>query len=109
MQEDLWVNAERFMGFADVHAGAYETELMKENFPDLVDVKLAETLVATKLKDEQIEQWANGGIEFRHLTKKGYFGNPAGYKYCHNDSFSFAVHIATGIIDFLSKDSPVHG
>jgi hypothetical protein len=27
----------------DIHAGAFETELMRENFPGLVDTKIAET------------------------------------------------------------------
>ncbi len=89
----------------DVHAGAYETELMKANFPDLVDLNIAETLPATNLKNEQIGQWANGGLEYRHLTPGGYCGNPAGYKFCHSDSYTFAVHIANGIMNFLSGDS----
>lgn len=87
----------------DVHAGAYETEQMRENFPELVDTKMAETLTATNLKNEQIEQWANGNSDYKYLTPDGYCGNPAGYKYCHSDSYAFASHIAKGIINFLIK------
>jgi creatinine amidohydrolase len=92
----------------DIHAGAFETELMKEHFPDLVNLKLAETLDATNLQKDQIDKWANGGPEYKHLTPNGYCGNPAGYKYCHSDSHSFAAHIASGIIDFLSKSASVN-
>lgn len=91
----------------DVHAGAFETELMRENFPDLVDLKLADTLPAANLQKDQIDKWANGGVEYKHLTPNGYCGNPAGYKYCHSDSYPFASHIASGIIDFFSNNSKV--
>jgi len=66
--------------FAEVHAGAIETGMMIEYFPDTVDLESVKTLSPTQLTYSDVPRWQQGGATAREMTPLGYFGAPADYK-----------------------------
>ena len=63
----------------DIHAGAGETGVMAQYFPQQVDVDLAHKLEATKLNMEEFSTWRQGWSDAKRLTPMGYLGNPADF------------------------------
>lgn len=68
------------IGLFDIHAGGYETAVMKHYFNELVKEEVVQNLKSTSLTDKELEQWGIGGETTRTLVPLGYAGNPAGYK-----------------------------
>lgn len=66
--------------YAEVHAGAIETGMMKEYFPGLVDLAAARGLAPTRLTYADVPRWQQGGEAARAMTPMGYFGAPAEYE-----------------------------
>jgi len=62
--------------YLDIHAGGGETGLVAAFFPELVDLKKADSLAPTRLKAKQIGDWLK---DARKTTPLGYFGDPARY------------------------------
>lgn len=58
----------------DVHAGAYETANMRDAYPMLTNLTLANEAMATNLKGEQITQWLNGDSTNRDIISEGHVG-----------------------------------
>lgn len=87
----------------DVHAGAYETAVMRDTFPDLTDMATAITLQPTMLKDGQIEQWVSGEQAFISLIPDGHTGDPAGSQHMTTDVPSANRAIARSIIQFYRQ------
>lgn len=63
--------------YADIHAGGFETSLMLNAFPELVDADRARTLSSSRTTFADLETWARGGARARELTPLGYCGNPS--------------------------------
>lgn len=66
--------------YADIHAGAIETGMMRTYFPDLVKAGIAKQLGSTRLTFADIPTWQHGGETARQMTPQGYFGDPAAYE-----------------------------
>lgn len=64
----------------DVHAGAFETATMRDAYPELTNLVLANEASATNLKDEQITQWLKGDCVNRNIIFEGHVGNPSAHK-----------------------------
>lgn len=67
-------------GLLDIHAGAFETAVMKYFAPELVDLEKAKELKSTSLNREGMKNWLQGGEAARKQVPLGYAGNPAGYE-----------------------------
>lgn len=66
----------------DVHAGAFETAVMREICPEFVGESVLADLEPTFLKGEEIgSRWCMGEAEDKHLIPNGYVGDPAGSVY----------------------------
>jgi creatinine amidohydrolase len=63
--------------FVDLHSGGFETSLMVQSFPELVDVDLARSLKSSRTTFEDLKVWSQGGENGRAVTPLGYCGNPA--------------------------------
>lgn len=63
--------------FLDIHAGGFETSLMLEDFPKLVDLDLAKTLKSSETTFEGLKKWQQGGALAKEVTPDGYCGNPS--------------------------------
>jgi len=63
--------------YLDIHAGAYETSLMADQFPDLVDIDKAQSLSSSQTTIEGLKTWLKGGVKAREITPLGYLGNPS--------------------------------
>ena len=66
-------------GKLDIHAGAFETAVLKYLYPDQVDLELAKTLPSSSLNREGMRKWLQGGESTKEVVPLGYAGNPAGY------------------------------
>ena len=67
-------------GLLDIHAGAFETAVMKHFAPALVDLEKAKELKSASLDREGMRNWLQGGEATRKQVPLGYAGNPAGYE-----------------------------
>lgn len=63
--------------FLDIHAGGWETRLMLNYVPDLVDEPLARSLRSSRTPPEVLGEWQQGGTVGRALTPLGYVGDPS--------------------------------
>ncbi|MEE8471839.1 MAG: creatininase family protein [Dehalococcoidia bacterium] len=63
----------------EVHAGAVETGIMLNYFPDQVDAEMARALKSTDLTFQDLAAWRRGWRDGRKVTPLGYFGDPAGF------------------------------
>lgn len=84
----------------DVHAGAFETAGMKENYPELTNIKLAEEAKATMLKGEQIQKWLAGDLNDKYLIPMGHVGSPAAYKQIHGTPEKYNREIAKAVMEY---------
>ena len=64
--------------YLNIHAEAYETSLMLNYLPHLVNREVLRTLKPTNLTFDDLLVWRKGGTEARKMTPQGYFGDPAG-------------------------------
>lgn len=78
----------------DVHAGAYETANMRDVYPMLTNLTLANEAMATNLKGEQITQWLNGDSTNRDIISEGHIGNPSAHKQITTNMKEFHEAIA---------------
>ena len=67
-------------GLLDIHAGAFETGMIKYMYPDLVDTDKAKTLESYSLTYEKLGKWTEGGDSTVQVVPLGYAGNPRGYE-----------------------------
>ena len=65
---DMMDGLETLVDPFDVHAGAIETAIMMEKFPELVRSTLMIEQKPTMLCGKQIEQWMSGKPEYEQLT-----------------------------------------
>jgi creatinine amidohydrolase len=63
--------------FMDIHAGGIETSLMLNEFPQMVDMELAQNLKSSMTTAKALADWQKGGITARNITPYGYCGNPS--------------------------------
>lgn len=63
--------------YLDIHAGAFETSLMVDQFPDLVDIDKALGLSSSRTTIEDLKTWLKGGEKAREVTPLGYLGDPS--------------------------------
>lgn len=63
--------------YLDIHAGACETSLMVDRFPDLVDIEKAQSLSSSQTTLEGLKIWLKGGLKAREITPLGYLGDPS--------------------------------
>lgn len=63
--------------YMDLHAGAYETGLVAEYFPNQVDEDLAKSLKPTNLPWSKAADWVK---DTRRVTPLGYLGDPASFE-----------------------------
>ena len=63
--------------YLDIHAGGFETSLMLNYFPELVDIDLARSLKSSFTTFEGLKIWQKGGEKAREVTPLGYCGNPS--------------------------------
>jgi creatinine amidohydrolase len=63
--------------YLDIHAGAFETSLMVDQFPDLVDIEKAQSLSSSQTTTEGLKTWLKGGLKAREVTPLGYLGDPS--------------------------------
>jgi creatinine amidohydrolase len=68
---------EQSSGYFDIHAGAFETGIMVEQFPDLVDLRKAQGLANSRTDFEGLKTWLQGGENARKVTPLGYLGDPS--------------------------------
>jgi creatinine amidohydrolase len=68
---------EKSSEYLDIHAGAFETSLMVDQFPDLVDIETARSLPTSLTKIEDLKIWLKGGAKAREITPLGYLGDPS--------------------------------
>jgi creatinine amidohydrolase len=64
-------------GFADVHAGAWETSDMLALYPELVRQDVVPTLRSTDFTPEDLEEWRLGEQHSVRKAPHGYVGDPA--------------------------------
>ncbi len=67
-------------GLLDIHAGAFETAVMKYFCPEQVNTDMALKLSSSSLDGKGLEKWLQGGAIAKEAVPLGYAGNPAGYK-----------------------------
>lgn len=67
-------------GLLDIHAGAYETGMLRHMYPELVNTDLAKTLDSYSLTYEKLDKWTEGGNSTVEVVPLGYAGNPKGYE-----------------------------
>jgi creatinine amidohydrolase len=65
--------------FVDLHAGSLETGIMRQYFPQQVDIEVAKRLPATQLTFEDLRGLGKSDAETRRLIPQGYFGDPASF------------------------------
>jgi creatinine amidohydrolase len=68
---------EKSSEYLDIHAGAFETSLMLDQFPRLVDIDKARSLSTSGTKIENLKIWLKGGAKAREVTPLGYLGDPS--------------------------------
>jgi creatinine amidohydrolase len=71
------MEVEQSSEYFDIHAGAFETSLMVDQFPDLVDIDKARSLPTSCTKIEDLKIWLKGGEKAREVTPLGYLGDPS--------------------------------
>lgn len=65
--------------YFDIHAGAFETSLMVDQFPCLVDIEKARSLSSSQTSLEGLKIWLKGGLKAREITPLGYLGDPSAF------------------------------
>lgn len=88
----------------DIHAGAFETAVMRECFPELVKEDQIEGLEPTLLHGEQVKRWNDGEKEDKYLISNGYVGDPQSSKYVRSHLHDINEKIALDIIKFFQLD-----
>lgn len=78
----------------DVHAGAFETANMRDVYPMLTNLALANEARATNLNYEQITQWLKGDSINRNIISEGHVGNPSAHKQITTNMKEFHEAIA---------------
>ena len=63
--------------YMDIHAGGPETSLMLNDFPEMVDIKMAKSLKSSMTTSEKLSAWQQGGKTARDITPLGYCGDPS--------------------------------
>lgn len=63
--------------YLDIHAGAFETSLMADQFPGLVDIEAAQKLTTSGTTTKDLKTWLKGGEKAREVTPQGYLGDPS--------------------------------
>jgi creatinine amidohydrolase len=71
------MEVEQSSEYLDIHAGAFETSLMVDQFPDLVDIDKAKSLSSSRTTIEGLKIWLKGGKKAREVTPFGYLGDPS--------------------------------
>lgn len=61
----------------DIHAGEWETSILLEATPSIVQSEIFPQLASTKLGPQDLAAWRKGMDEAKRVTPEGYFGNPA--------------------------------
>lgn len=64
----------------DIHAGAYETAVMKYFYKQIVDLEAVKDLPDYSLNFENMKEWLKGGKGVRSVVPLGYAGNPSVYE-----------------------------
>ena len=67
-------------GLLDIHAGAFETGVLRYMCPELVDTEKAKTLPSYSLTQDMLAKWMEGGDSTVRVAPLGYAGNPKGYE-----------------------------
>lgn len=62
--------------FLDIHAEGYETSLIWDFLPELINLDIWRGLKPTNLTFKDLEVWRKGGMDAREVTPNGYFGDP---------------------------------
>ena len=75
--------------------------MMQEIMPELVRNEKLEGLEPTMLEGEQRGLWNEVELENKHLTPKGYVGDPAGSKYVKSDMATVYKEYADGLAQFF--------
>lgn len=88
----------------DVHAGAFETALMRDLFPELTDMACAKELKATMLQGEDIKKWKSGEKVYNAIIPDGHAGDPASSALMQTDMTSANKAIARDIYAFYKQD-----
>lgn len=86
----------------DVHAGAYETAYMRDEYPMLTNLILANKAKPTYLKNEQIRQWFEGDSTNRNIIAEGHVGDPSAHKQITTNMKQFHEAIANYIMSLKS-------
>ena len=63
--------------YLDIHAGSFETSLMVDQFPNLIDIDKAQSLSSSRTTVEGLKTWLKGGLRAREVTPLGYLGDPS--------------------------------
>lgn len=63
--------------YLDIHAGAFETSMMFDQYPGLVDIDKAKSLPTSRTTIEGLKVWLKGGEKAREVTPFGYLGDPS--------------------------------
>ncbi len=63
--------------FLDIHAEGYETSLIWDYLPELINLEVWRGLKPTNLTFKDLEVWRTGGMDARKVTPNGYFGDPS--------------------------------
>ncbi|BBF43524.1 creatinine amidohydrolase [Lachnospiraceae bacterium KM106-2] len=87
----------------DYHAGAFETAIMRDLFPELVHMEKAVQMDATMLQGEQLTKWQAGKKEDRSLLPDGHVGDPAASVHITTDLIHADQAIAHGIMDYYTE------
>lgn len=94
--------------FLDIHAGAFETSLMVDQFPDLVDVEKAKSLETSRTSIEGLKVWLRGGVKAREVTPLGYLGDPSAMNVekARETNSKMVQSIVAAILGVLKKANP---
>lgn len=102
---DMMDGLETLVDPFDVHAGAIETAIMMEKFPELVRSTLMIEQKPTMLCGKQIEQWMSGKPEYEQLTPAGHVGDPSKSSQIESKTTAFYNGLARNIAAFYGKNS----
>jgi creatinine amidohydrolase len=61
----------------DIHAGEWETSILLEATPSIVQSEVLPRLASTRLGPQDLAEWRKGMDDAKRVTPEGYFGNPA--------------------------------
>lgn len=87
----------------DVHAGAFETTVVREKFPELVKEEAIDELKATMFGEEEIRKWQSAEKENKFILPDGHAGDPAASHFMKSDMATAGKVIAQGIMAYYQK------